>query len=85
MTPKQIEKLARAAWAVALAATMEEEQELVGVLRQTLHEVDPRAVFQGNSVPAELTARCGDEPYVSLKDSPRLPKLIGESEAGFHE
>jgi hypothetical protein len=85
MTPKQIEKLARAAWGVALAATPEEEQELVGVLRQTLHGVDPRGVYQGNSVPEELAQRRAEEPYVSLRDSPRLPKLIGENEAGFHE
>jgi hypothetical protein len=85
MTPKQIEKLAAAAWAVALAPTAAEEQERVGEMRQLLHSVYPTGLYQRNSVPVELAARCSDEPYVPLRDSPRVSKLIGENEAAFHD
>lgn len=82
-----IERVIRAAWDVALAPNPEAEQELVGVLRQTLHGADPTGIYQGNSVPEELAARRAeaDEPYVPLRASPRVSKLIGENEAAFHE
>ena len=80
MKTKEIEKLLALAWAVALAPTPAEEQERVGELRQALHAADPSGTYQANAPTAGA-----DEPDVSLRDSPRVSKLIGENEAGFHE
>jgi hypothetical protein len=82
MTPKQIEKLAAAAWAVALAPTAAAEQERVGEMRQLLHSVDPNGVYQPGAPTAGLDAQ---EDFVSLRDSPRLSRAIGANEAAFHD
>jgi hypothetical protein len=85
MTPKQIEKLARAAHEVCDASTTMDHEQHCQELAAVLNEVDPRGLYRGNSIRDELAERRAEEPYVPLRDSPRLPRLIGEHEAGTHD
>lgn len=82
MTPKQIEFLLADLWALVERPTMRNGAPSVQVeLRRLMMRADPRGVFKATPL-SEVVVEPLD---VSLRDSPRLPKLIGEHEAGIHD
>lgn len=80
MTPKQIEKLMAAAYCVTAVVRGSHPPE-VKQLAATLAEVDPGRAYD----PCAPMAGADGPLDVSLRHSPRLPRLIGENEAGIHD
>jgi hypothetical protein len=87
MTPKQIEKVMAAAHrAVEAHRTLPELSEDLAKLGAVLREVDPANVYKRGTLGDEIAAAGLGEPReASLRDCPRLPRLIGENEAGTHD
>jgi hypothetical protein len=82
MTPKQVEKLAAAAYAVCSPhRNLAHLSESVTALAETLREVDPARVYS----PSAPQAGADDSADPSLHDSPRLSRLIGANEAATHD
>lgn len=82
MKQRDIERVMAAAWEAVDARDPNSVRTTRALLHMVLTEVDPNGAYRAYGSLAYRAGGTADEPYVSLRNSPRL---LRADEAGGHE